>query len=451
MTPSPLARSDLIAARVPRYTSYPTAPHFNSTVTPATVKQWLGAIPGDQALSLYFHIPFCESLCWFCGCHTRVVNHYGPVKAYVDLLLKEIDLIAGQLSSLHDVSHIHFGGGSPTMLAVDDIERLNAAIRTRFRVRADAEFAVEIDPRGLEPATITAFAAAGANRASIGLQDVNPAVQRAINRWQPLEVTRAAVERLRHAGIEAVNIDLMYGLPHQTVDDVRRTVDRAVELSPQRLAVFGYAHVPHMKSHQKLIDEQALPTAEDRLRQYDTAHTRLVAHDYQPIGLDHFALPSDPLAIAQRQGRLVRNFQGYTTDHAPLIGIGASSISSFSQGYAQNAATVPDYRHSILQAHLATVRGRALTNEDRFRGEIIERLMCDLYVDLGEIAARHGRPFGSLTTELQMLQPFADQGLLVIDDDRLLVPDRARAGVRLICAAFDQYLQQNEQRHAVAV
>ena len=444
-------RSDLIGARVPRYTSYPTAPHFNATVTAPTVRHWLPEIPQDEALSLYFHIPFCDTLCWFCGCHTRVVNHYGPINAYVDLLLKEVDLVASAFGTRRPVSHIHFGGGSPTILSVEDIDRIAAAIRRRFDVRADAEFAVEIDPRGLKPETIDAFARAGVNRASIGVQDVNPDVQRAVNRWQPLSVTREAIERLRAAGISAINIDLMYGLPHQTVENVRTTVDRAVELAPQRLAVFGYAHVPQMKRHQELIDAKALPDADERLRQYDAVHGRLVAHDYQPIGLDHFALPSDPLALAQRAGRLSRNFQGYTTDGAvTLIGFGASAISSYRQGYAQNAAAVPDYRQSLMRNDLPVVRGRALTSEDRFRADIIERLMCDLYVDLEAVAQRHGRAT-ALRDEFAELRTLERQGLVVLDGASVLVPDTMRAAVRLVCAVFDAYLRPEQDRHAVAV
>ena len=447
-----MLRSDLIAARVPRYTSYPTAPHFNTGVTAHTVHGWLEALPQGAPVSLYFHIPFCDTLCWFCGCHMRVVNHYGPIKAYVDLLLRELELAAPALGSARPVSHIHFGGGSPTILSPEDIARLAGAVRERFAVRGDAEFAVEIDPRGLKQETVDAFARAGVNRASLGVQDVNPLVQRAVNRWQPLSVTRDAVTRLRGAGIDALNIDLMYGLPHQTVADVRTTVDRAVELAPQRLAVFGYAHVPQMKRHQQLIDERALPGADERLRQYDAANARLVAHDYQPIGLDHFALPSDPLAVALRAGRLSRNFQGYTTDAAPaLVGFGASAISSLPQGYAQNATAVPDYRQGLMRAELPVARGRALTGEDRFRRDIIERLMCDLGVDLAAVAARHGRSAAVLRPELSALAPLIADGLVVADGWRIKIPGEMRAGVRLVCAVFDAYLETSHGRHAVAV
>ncbi len=445
-------RSELLTARVPRYTSYPTAPHFNADVTSETYRGWLEALRADEALSLYVHIPFCDSLCWFCGCHTRVVNSYGPVAAYLDVLVRELDLVADALISRRPVSHIHFGGGSPTILNPTDIARLASEIRARFDVAADTEFAVEIDPRGLRQETIDAFAKAGVNRASLGVQDVNPRVQRAVNRWQPEAVTREAVLRLRDAGIAALNIDLMYGLPYQTVDDVRRTVDAVAALAPQRVAVFGYAHVPEMKRHQQLIEASALPAIEERLLQYDTANAALAAGGYLPIGLDHFALPDDPLAVAQRNGRLSRNFQGYTTDGAAaLLGIGASAISSLPQGYAQNTAAAPDYRAKIMAGKIAVARGRALTDDDRLRRAVIERLMCDLAVDLDALATRHGRSAKAFAGDLDALRPLQRDGLVQVHGNRLAIPEDMRAAVRLVCAAFDTYLRPQATRHAVAV
>ncbi len=445
-------RTDLIAARVPRYTSYPTAPHFDDGVTGQTLFDWINALPLAEPVSLYLHIPFCDSLCWFCGCHTSVVNTYAPVKSYVELLLKELDIIAPAESARRPVSHIHFGGGSPTILSAGDIDSLANAIHERFDILPNAEIAVEIDPRGLSQETIDAFARAGVNRASVGVQDVNPLVQRTINRWQPMSVTREAVSRLRGAGITALNIDLMYGLPRQSVSDVRRTVDGAVELAPGRVAAFGYAHVPQMKRHQGLIDSRLLPDAHERLRQYDAVNAALSAYGYQPIGLDHFALASDPLAMAQQTGKLARNFQGYTTDGAlALIGIGASAISSLPQGYAQNASATPDYRSRILAGGPATTRGRTLTDNDRLRGTVIERLMCDLEVDLDEVAARHGRLTNEFAGERRALEVLQRDGLVMIEGSRLTVPTHMRAGVRLVAAVFDTYLYQSYARHAVAV
>ncbi len=450
---SKLLKSDLANARVPRYTSYPTAPHFNAGVTGATVMKWLEAIPAHEPLSLYVHIPFCDTLCWFCGCNMRVVNTYSPVAAYTDVLLREIAMVARALKTRRPVAHIHFGGGSPTILKPDDIARIASAIRTHFEVAPDAEFAVEIDPRGLNDATIESFAKAGVTRASLGVQDVNPRVQAAVNRIQPIEVTLSAVERLRAAGVTALNIDLMYGLPYQTVEDVQRTVEAAVAIGPQRFAVFGYAHVPEMKRHQALIDTAALPGGEERVRQYDTMHALLTASGYIPIGLDHFARADDPLAIALRAGRLKRNFQGYTTDDAAtLIGFGASAISSLPQGYAQNVVDMPEYRRLILSDNPATARGRTLTGDDRLRRAIIERLMCDLSVDVGAIAAKHGRTAADFDDTFEALEPLVADGICAVRGTTVTVPPEARAGVRIVCATFDAYLRpQTNKRHAVAV
>lgn len=449
---STMTLAEFLAVNVPRYTSYPTAPHFNATVAPDTTRRWLSALPGDASLSLYVHIPFCDSLCWFCGCNMSVVNHYGPVAAYVDVLLREIEIVADALGGPRAVSHLHFGGGSPTILSAGDLGGIMSALRTRFAILPTAEIAVEIDPRGLSPVTVEAWAAAGVTRASIGVQDVNPEVQRAVNRWQPVSVTRDAVTWLRAAGIHAVNLDLMYGLPLQTVEGLRRTVEEAIALAPQRLALFGYAHVPGMKRHQRLIADCSLPDAAERLRQYDAAHAFIAANRYLPIGLDHFARADDALAQAARRGKLARNFQGYTTDSADaLIGLGASAISAYPQGYAQNASDVPTYRAKIAGGGPATVRGRALTHEDRARRAIIERLMCDLEVDLDDIADSHGCPPGTFAPELTALRSLAEQGVVRIDRRRIIVPERARVAVRVVASTFDAYLQQSRARHAMAV
>lgn len=444
--------AELLAVGVPRYTSYPTAPHFNGAITADTVRHWLSTLPPGEPLSLYVHVPFCDSLCWFCGCHMSVVNAYGPVAAYVDLLLREIEIVANALGDRRPVSHVHFGGGSPTILSPGDVARVMRDLRSRFVILLQAEIAVEIDPRGLSPASIDAWAEAGVTRASIGVQDVSPHVQLAVNRWQPVTVTRNAVARLRAAGIKALNLDLMYGLPFQTVENVRRTVEEATALEPQRLAVFGYAHVPDMKRHQKLIDAAALPDTAERLLQYDAAREGITARGYQQIGLDHFAQPDDPLAQALRRGTLVRNFQGYTIDTArTLIGLGASAICAHAQGYAQNATDVPTYRARIMSGSLATARGRALTQDDRMRRAIIERLMCDLAVDLDDLASRYGCSGDAFAAELTTLQPLADQGMVSIDGWRVSVREQARVAVRLVASTFDAYLPQSHARHAMAV
>jgi len=444
--------ADLFSARVPRYTSYPTAPHFHAGVTGDVFRQWLTELPQRMALSLYLHVPFCDTLCWFCGCHTKVVNHYSPLKSYLEVLHREIEMVAAIIGPGHPVTHIHWGGGSPTMLSPDDARMLAASLRSHFAVAPDAEFAIEIDPRGLKDKTIAALAEAGVNRASIGVQDCDETVQRAINRIQPFEETRSVVERLRATGICALNIDLIYGLPHQTQENIAHTIEMALTLAPQRFAVFGYAHVPHFKKHMQLIDEAALPDAEERLLQFELAHALLSSSGYVAIGLDHFARPGDPLAIAAQAGKLARNFQGYTTDDAPaLIGLGASSISALPQGYAQNKPEVPDYRKAILAGELAVARGIELTDDDRLRRAIIERLMCDLAVDLDKVGAPFGKSRADFKPELAALAPYTEQGLVEVAGGRISVPPSARAAVRLIAAAFDAYLGKSQAVHAVAV
>ncbi|MDH5750643.1 MAG: oxygen-independent coproporphyrinogen III oxidase, partial [Rhodospirillales bacterium] len=323
--------------RVPRYTSYPTAPHFNDSVTADVYRRWLGELDVDQNLSLYFHIPFCDEMCWFCGCYTKIVKRYEPVAEYLDTMLGEVDLIADILPARMKASHLHWGGGSPTMLTGEDWQRTIDKLRTRFEVTDNAEIAVELDPRTATEDYVRALATAGVNRASIGVQDFDPLVQQAINRIQPFDVTERVIGWLRKHGIENINMDLMYGLPHQTLARVEDMVAKTATLRPHRIALFGYAHVPWMKSHQKMIKEEDLPDANERWQQFELASERLVESGYVKLGLDHFALPDDDMAAALNENRLHRNFQGYTVDEAPvMLGFGASAIGSLPQGYVQN-------------------------------------------------------------------------------------------------------------------
>lgn len=449
MTPELLAKYD---TPVPRYTSYPTALHMHAGIGADAYAKWLAAVPFATPLSLYLHIPFCDTLCWFCGCHTKIVARYEPVAEYLALLGCEIDLVAQHLDGNRVVDHIHFGGGSPTILNPDDLVSLSDRLRARFDVPGDAELAVEIDPRGLDPARVTALARAGATRASIGVQDINPVVQRAIHRVQPLEVTARTVAWLRDAGIDAINVDLMYGLPHQTLDHVKRTVDAVLKLAPDRLALFGYAHVPWMKRHQRLIPTAALPDADLRWAQFAAAAGMLGDAGYQAIGLDHFALPDDPLAVALREGHLRRNFQGYTADAAStLLGLGASAIGTMPQGMVQNAVPIHTWSEAVRGGWLASTRGLTFDDEDRLRAAVIEQLMCHLRVDLTPLCRAFGRPADHFAAELLMLEPLAADGLVEIDGRRLAVPQEARPLLRTVCAVFDAYLKPSETRHARAV
>ena len=444
--------------RVPRYTSYPTAPHMHAGIGAETVGRWLAAIPAATPLSLYLHIPFCDTLCWFCGCHTKIVARYAPVAAYLGQLEHEIDLVVTRLGDGRPVGHIHFGGGSPTLLEPADLIRIGTHLRQRFDVQGDAEVAVEIDPRGLDQARVEALAAIGVTRASLGVQDLDPEVQRAINRVQPLADTERVVGWLRAAGIEAINVDLMYGLPGQTEAGVRQTAQTVMALSPARVALFGYAHVPWMKRHQRLLDESALAGPAERLDQYGAVADELGAAGLVAIGLDHFARPDDPLAIAARERRLRRNFQGYTTDAAEaLLGFGASAIGALPQGYVQNAVPIHAWRDAVEAGRLPVVRGIAIDAEDRLRRQVIEALMCHLEVDLAEVATRHGRPADHFAPELIALEALAADGLVTLTGSQLEVPPAARPFVRLVAATFDTYLQaanapgQTVARHAKAI
>jgi oxygen-independent coproporphyrinogen-3 oxidase len=435
---------------VPRYTSYPTAPHFSAAVGPHDYALWLTELPADATLSLYLHVPFCAELCHYCGCHTKAVRRREPVDAYAGLLGDEIALV-GALAGARKALHLHWGGGTPSMLGSEWLLVLVDRLAQAFDI-AECEHGIELDPRYVTHELARALVRLGVNRASLGVQDLVEHVQQAIGRIQPFAVVERAVNELREAGIRNINLDLMYGLPGQSADDVRRSATLAASLRPQRLACFGYAHVPWIKPHQRLIDAAALPGAAERLAQAAAAHETLVERGYVPIGLDHFARPEDRLAAAARTGRLRRNFQGYTTDQADaLIGLGASAIGRLPQGFVQNAPDVGGYGRAIGSGRLATARGIALTAEDRLRGRIIERLMCDFSVDLDAVIAA-GEAGDGFEAELAALAPLATENLLRLDDGkRVTMTEQGRPFVRLAAAAFDAYLAKARTRHSIAV
>jgi len=436
------------AGRAPRYTSYPTAVQFTPDVGAATYGQWLGELPIDRPVSLYLHIPFCARLCWFCGCNTRVVHARQSIDDYVAILLDEIALVQTRLSGRLKVSNIHFGGGTPNMLSPDNLSAIFAALRQVFDVLPDAEIAAELDPAQLTDDWVRAAVGHGLNRASLGVQDLSPQVQTAVNRHEPFDVVERATRLLRAAGVEAINLDLMYGLPKQTTEDVLETLRQILSLKPQRIALFGYAHVPWMKTHQKLIHDEDLPVAAARLEQSEAAGAHLLAEGYVAIGMDHFARPGDPLAA----GSVHRNFQGYTTDDASsLIGFGASAIGRLPQGFVQNQSTELAWRRAIEAGALTVVRGVAITADDRFRGDIIERLMCDLAVDLDAVCAQHGRGRGELAESISRLADAVTDGVVVVDGGRIAVTELGRPFVRTVCAVFDAYVDPAALRHSVAV
>jgi oxygen-independent coproporphyrinogen-3 oxidase len=435
--------------RLPRYTSYPTAPHFHAGVDAMTYREWLGAIDPAATASLYLHVPFCSAMCWYCGCHTTVAKSYAPIGRYAELLAREIALVAAAIPHRQPVGHIHWGGGTPNMLSPDDLQFLFALLRDRFAVAAGAEIAVELDPRTLDDDAVRALASCGVNRASIGIQDLDPRVQAAINRHQSYAMTATAVETLRAHGIERISADLMYGLPHQTAAGIAATIDQVLSLEPDRLALFGYAHVPWMKPHQQRIDEDALPGTAERAEQYCRAGDRLAAHGYRRIGIDHFARADDALTQAAAGGRLHRNFQGYTTDAAAvLIGFGASAIGNLPRGYVQNEAGIAGWRERIAAGSLATSRGIALDCEDRLRRAVIERLMCDLSVDLAALCRSHGVDPAELADEATRIDALIERGFGWRDGWRIGIDERDRPLVRALCAVFDQYLDESTIRHS---
>lgn len=437
--------------RVPRYTSYPTAPQFSPTVTAATYAGWLAALPDGVPVSLYLHIPFCQTLCWYCGCHTTVVSHEGPVRAYIDLLLAEIDQVAEQIGRCLPVQEVHFGGGTPSMVPQDRLMAILERLHRRFDLSAVAEIAMEIDPRGVEAARVKEFAALGLTRASIGVQDFDPAVQTIINRQQSFAETAAVVDGLRAAGIASVNLDLIYGLPAQTQATLARTVDLSLALAPDRLALFGYAHVPWMKKHQALIPADRLPPPMDRYALYQAAADQIAGAGYERVGLDHFAKPDDAMARQLRAGVLRRNFQGYTTDPAEtLLGFGLSAIGALPQGYVQNVLTAPEYRAAVSAGHLPIARGVALTREDRLRRAVIERLMCDLTVDLAAVARQVGVE-EEFFDERLALAALAQDGLVAVNGSVVTVREAARPLVRSVAAVFDAYRAEGAGRYSQAV
>jgi oxygen-independent coproporphyrinogen-3 oxidase len=436
---------------VPRYTSYPTAPEFCSAVGAPDYAGWLSALPGHAKLSLYIHVPYCAQLCRYCGCHTKAVRRREPIEAYAACLDDEIALVGARVSG-GEVEHLHWGGGTPSILGAHRIVELFARLNDFFNIASHFEHAIELDPRYMSRDLARALASIGVGRASFGVQDFNGNIQQAIGRIQAFEVVERAVVELREYGVDRINLDLMYGLPGQTIDDIRRSIALAVSLQPQRLAYFGYAHVPWLRAHQRLIDESLLPDAPARLEQANAAYETLVSLGYIPIGLDHFARPDDELAVAARHGRLHRNFQGYTTDQADaLIGLGASAIGRFPQGFVQNAPDIGGYARAIASGQLATARGIVLSPEDRLRANIIERIMCDFSVDLNDLPDHDVDVRGDFDAELAAVMPLAREELVLLDGKRITVTEKGRPFVRLVAAAFDAYLAKARARHSAAV
>lgn len=438
---------------VPRYTSYPTAVQFQPDFPGRTADDWLTALDPEASLSVYVHIPFCRQLCWYCGCHTSVPNSYDRAARYVDYLVRDIRRSASLFGGRKGrVKHLHFGGGTPTYLDDIHIAEIVEAIDKGFGLASGGEVALESDPRTLTRERAKVLSSIGFNRISFGVQDFATPVQMKINRLQTYGLVAAATESLRTAGFASVNFDLMYGLPAQTVESVIRTAEQAAGLGPDRIAVFGYAHVPWFKKHQKMIDEAELPGVAERYAQARAIEAALTSHGYSAIGLDHFALEHDSITTAARNGTLRRNFQGYTTDVSDaLLSFGASAIGEFPQGFVQAARDTLQWSEAIDRHESPVTRGLATTPEDRMRAAVIERLMCDLAVDYGAVAAAHGfdvAVFGDLAARLE---PAVTAGLAVHEGTRVRVPEQHRLFLRTVATAFDAHFVASPNRHARAV
>jgi oxygen-independent coproporphyrinogen-3 oxidase len=437
-------------ARLPRYTSYPTAPKFSPEIDEACYRDWIRSAGGGTT-SLYLHIPFCRSMCWYCGCHTTITERDQPILDYLDVLQREIKLVSEASPDPLDVREIHFGGGTPTIIKPEEFASLMSLLGNRFAIHRTANVSVEIDPRTLTADMAHALGESGVTRASLGVQSFDPVVQKAINRIQSEETTEIATRQLRENGIERINFDLIYGLPHQTVRSCIKTVEAAVAMRPDRFAVFGYAHIPSFKKHQRLIDETVLPDAQARNEQAEAIAEALVSAGYRRIGLDHFALPSDELAIASERGLLRRNFQGYTTDCCDsLLGFGASAIGRLREGYVQNQVPPGQYAKNVSSGHLATAKGYRLSPEDTLRAHVIERLMCDFAADIAAISVFHGFAPDFLLADNAQLRALMEDGVVSLSDGVIRAEAKYRFMIRAVAASFDAYLAATQRTFSKA-
>ncbi len=430
----------------PRYTSYPTAPHFHEGFGPEEYRQEIlstnaGDTPRD--LSLYFHFPFCKSLCYFCACNVVITKDASRVDHYLGVLKKEIDLVANLVDPRRKVIQMHWGGGTPTYMSPDQIRDIFGTIRGKFPFAADAEISIEIDPRTITPEHLPALREAGFNRVSFGLQDVNPEVQTTINRIQTDEQNAFVIDESRRLGFDSINVDLIYGLPHQTVDSYERTLEKIIAWNPDRLAVFNYAHVPWLKKHQKLLPVESMPDASGRLRMLKLIIDRLTEAGYAYIGMDHFAKPGDELTKALRERTLHRNFQGYSTRaEADMFAMGVTSISKLSGAYAQNLKSLAAYEAALDEGRLPTSIGLKLSHDDLLRQHVITEIMCNNRILKRDVEQKFGIAFDSYFADVpEKLNEFALDGLVSLQPDRIEVGEAGRLVIRNIAMAFDAYIK----------
>jgi oxygen-independent coproporphyrinogen-3 oxidase len=428
----------------PRYTSYPTAPQLREGFGPAEHASLLAGSAGSgRPLSLYVHVPFCDVRCFFCACNVTISHDRGWGRRYLPMLDREMEIAARLLGAEgREVVQMHWGGGTPTFLPADDLADLMAVLRRHFQFASQPEIGVEIDPRECTPGQLDVLVAGGVNRLSLGVQDIDPAVQEAVNRVQPVEETWQVIDGARRRGISSLNVDLIYGLPRQTPEGFAETVREVLRMAPDRLALFNFAYLPSLFRHQRVIDPREMPEPAAKLRMLENAIAALTAAGYVFIGMDHFAKPEDPLAQALRDRTLTRNFQGYSTfAGTDLIAFGVSAISEVAGGYAQNVKTVGEYGAALQEGRLATQRGLFTSAEDRLRRDVILRLMCQFRLDKKEVERRHCINFDRhFTAELAALQPMADDGLVELAPDRIDITPLGRMLVRNVAMTFDAYL-----------
>jgi len=434
----------------PRYTSYPTAPYFHEGID---YSEYINHIEQDNRLinnpdlSLYFHLPFCDTLCYFCGCNMMVTRNYDKIDRYIDYLEKEIILLKQHIDEDRKIIQLHWGGGTPTHLSPAQILRLGKIIHDNFEFKTDAEVGVEIDPRELTLDHMKALRDMGFNRCSMGVQDFDPVVQKTVNRLQPEDITRQTVDWSKELGFKSINLDLMYGLPFQKTVSFSKTIDKVLSMNPDRLAVFNYAHLPDMIKHQKLIKDEWIPPREEKLQLLKLSIDKLSDAGYTYIGMDHFAKPDDELTIAMENGTLYRNFQGYST-HAGinLFAMGITSITMLSDTYMQNVKNLKDYYRLIDQNKLPIMRGIILNNDDIIRREVITELMCNFRLKKEKIEKKYGLHFDSYFAEaLEHLVSLEDDGLVEIKSDQITVTNSGRLLIRNIAMKFDAYLMKKEK------
>lgn len=438
-TPETIDDFSWLGREAPRYTSYPSAHHF-AALPEGAHESWLSTIIPATTISTYIHVPFCKEMCWFCGCHTKVTKRYDPVARYVGLLLQEIELLRAKISGNGRLVNIHFGGGSPSLLEKSDMRAILNAVKSCFGSTDITEQAIELDPRTTTIDKIEMYAALGFNRVSIGIQDFNPEVQQAINRVQPHAMVQDVMYGLRANGFKHINCDLIYGLPLQTPELFRATLEKTIALAPDRIALFSYAHVPQVKKHQRMIETSWLPSEPEKLKLYDMACHMFAANGYTAIGIDHFARSEDSLAIAMNNKSMKRNFQGYVTDTTEvLIGIGNSAISQFPQGYVQNHANSLEYKNAVEAAILPSVRGIGFRGDDVIRKQVIDELMCFMSVDLAAIRRQHSLPDGYFAAELAEIGSSKYSSIAQVTGENIIITTQYRMAARVISAAFDQY------------